>query len=414
MDDRAIAFAIPVFFLFILVELAWNISRGDSRYRFHDSIASLSCGIGQILVDTVFRFITFGGYVLAWKHLRVATIGDSLVAWIGIIVGVDFFYYWFHRASHRVNFLWAMHAVHHQSEEYNLSTALRQSWLDPLVYWTFLVPLAIAGFTPAMYAASATLNLLYQFFIHTRAVKKLGPLEWVFNTPSHHRVHHGIDPQYIDKNYSGIFIVWDHLFGTFEPEGIEPVYGTVKPLASWNAVWANAAEWARIASLARGAGTLRERVWAWFAPPEWRPVALGGSVVVPEVDRAHYAKFETTATRGVDAYVAVSFAAAAIGAAFLMYFAPEFPWAIVVLLAGSIFAMTRGWGALMEGKRWAVWFETARWIATIAMAAVLAWRGVLAWRVGGTMVGAGALLLVWVVLLRAKPSEPAREAVRAA
>jgi sterol desaturase/sphingolipid hydroxylase (fatty acid hydroxylase superfamily) len=415
MDDRAIAYAIPFFFVAILAELAWNVSRGDSRYRFHDSIGSLACGVGQIMIDAAFRFLSFGGYVYAWRHFRLGTISEhSFVAWIAITVALDLCYYAFHRASHRVNFLWAMHAVHHQSEEYNLSTALRQAWFDPLVQWVFYLPLALAGFTPAMYAMAATINLLYQFFLHTRAVKRLGPLEWIFNTPSHHRVHHGIDPEYIDKNYAGIFIVWDRLFGTFVNEGIEPVYGTVKPLESFNAAWANVAEFGRIAQLARRATLVSEKIYAWFAPPEWRPVALGGVVTVPPVDRARYRKFETPSVRALDLYVGANFVAGGTATAFLLYFAEELPRGVVMLLASCILAATFGWGRMMEGKGGAQRYEIARWIVTIAVMSLLAWRGLIELRVA-VLVGAVAFAFgVWSALLPRERTVRARDDARSA
>jgi sterol desaturase/sphingolipid hydroxylase (fatty acid hydroxylase superfamily) len=414
MDDRAIAFAIPFFFVAMLAELAWNVSRGDSRYRFHDSIGSLACGIGQIMIDAAFRFVSFGGYVYAWRHLRVATISEhSIIAWVAITVALDLCYYAFHRASHRVNFLWAMHAVHHQSEEYNFSTALRQAWFDPLVQWAFYLPLALAGFTPAMYAMAATINLIYQFFLHTRAVKRLGALEWIFNTPSHHRVHHGIDPEYVDKNYAGIFIAWDRLFGTFVPERVEPVYGTVKPLASWNAAWANVAEFARVAQLARGATTMREKVFAWFAPPEWRPVALGGPVTVPAVDRARYRKFETATVRAIDAYVGASFVAAATATTLLMYFAEELPRSVVMLLAAGIVSATFGWGRAMEGHASAARYESVRWAITSAVVALLAWRGLLAPRVAIAVAALSLAFGFWSSRLLRMPANAGGAALHA-
>src|SRR5690606_31238042 len=151
----------------------------------------------------------------------------------------DFAYYWWHRASHRISFLWAAHVVHHQSEDYNLAVALRQAWFTSLSSWVLNLPLAFLGVPPLVYGVCAALNTLYQFWIHTRLVGKLGPLEWVLNTPSHHRVHHGIDAPYLDTNYGGVFIVFDRLFGTFVEETHEPRYGTLDPIRSFDPVWAN-------------------------------------------------------------------------------------------------------------------------------------------------------------------------------
>ena len=228
MDEKSIAFAIPLFFVLIVVELVALRLRGiRGAYRFADSVTNLSCGVGQQVLEPFFKLGALVPYTWLFTHARVLTFHESSpVAWVLLVLGVDLAYYVFHRACHRVGILWAVHAVHHQSEEYNLSVALRQPWLEALVVPIFYLPLAVLGFPPVMYLAGVTIDTLYQFWIHTRAIGKLGPVEWVMNTPSHHRVHHGIDPEYVDRNYAGIFIVWDRLFGTYIREEREPVYGT--------------------------------------------------------------------------------------------------------------------------------------------------------------------------------------------
>lgn len=319
MESILIVIAIPVFFAFIGVEAWIARRRGRVVYRFADSVANLSNGIGQQIVGAFAVPITVGIYAAVFAHARVATIpARSVAAWIVLFFGVDLCYYAFHRAAHRINFLWAGHVVHHQSEEYNYSVALRQSWFGQLFAWAFYVPLAIAGFPPAMFLVMTTLNTLYQFFIHTRLLGRLGPLEAVLNTPSHHRVHHGVNPRYIDRNYGGILIVWDRLFGTFEPEGDEPVYGIVKPLGSFNPLWANLHYWVEMASLSRRTRRWRDKLAAWVAPPEWRPADLGGPVVVPEPDRTG-PSYTATRDRRRDAWMAAAFVLCNLGAAWFIY-----------------------------------------------------------------------------------------------
>ena len=212
MDGRAIALAIPFFFALIAIELWADKKRRarleDPLYRFGDAIGSLACGIGQQALQVfALSAIGIGIYTAAYEafHLLPLTMSSPL-AWALAFVVTDFCYWVYHWASHRVNFFWAMHVVHHSSEEYNLSTALRQSWFTNLTSWVFYLPLAIIGVPPLMFVLSLTLNILYQFWIHTRVIGKLGWFERLFNTPSHHRVHHGIDPEYIDKNLSLIHI----------------------------------------------------------------------------------------------------------------------------------------------------------------------------------------------------------------
>ncbi|MEZ4293899.1 MAG: sterol desaturase family protein [Polyangiaceae bacterium] len=287
MDARIIAISIPFFFLLIGIEFAVVRTKPDLRYRLHDSISSLSCGVGQQMLGAFLHLVfPLVPYLFLFSKFRVTTLSPSLLTWALLFLGVDLGYWAYHWASHRVNFLWAMHVVHHQSEEYNLTTALRQSWFTAAISWVFYMPMAILGFPAEMFVVVYTLDIVYQFWIHTRTVGKLGPLEWIMNTPSHHRVHHGIDPKYIDKNYAGIFIIWDRLFGTFTKEDTEPVYGIVGPLSSWNPFWANTQPFVKLWQMSRATSRLRDKLWVWFAPPEWRPRDLGGPVTIPEVSRA--------------------------------------------------------------------------------------------------------------------------------
>ena len=276
MEQKYFALAVPFFFLLIGVE--WLVLRARGRgdaYRFADSITNLSCGIGQQVLEPFFKVVMLVPYAWLWSRARLFDVSvRSVAAWLLLVPCVDLGFYAFHRASHRIGVFWAVHAVHHQSQEYNLSVALRQPWLQSLIAPFFYLPLALIGFPPVMVIGGVTLDTLYQFWVHTRTVRSLGPFEWVMNTPSHHRVHHGMDPEYLDRNYGGIFIVWDRLFGTFEPERREPTYGTVKPLATWNPLAANLRGWRDLASMSRKTRRLPDKVRVWFAPPEWSPADL--------------------------------------------------------------------------------------------------------------------------------------------
>src|SRR5256885_6333663 len=221
-------------------------------YSLADSVADLGCGLVQQVVEAALKTVLFAGYLLLYGRFRSFDLkAASPLVWIACLAGVDFLYYWFHRKSHEVNAFWAAHVVHHQSEEYNLSVALRQGAFQSVFSWVFYLPLAVLGFPPLVFLAVSSIDTLYQFWIHTRAIGRLGPLEGVLNTPSNHRVHHGRNPKYIDRNHGGILIVWDRLFGTYAEEEEEPVYGITTPLASWNPVWANLHYWVDLASRAR-------------------------------------------------------------------------------------------------------------------------------------------------------------------
>ena len=243
-----IVLAIPVFFALIGVELVVARCQGRSLYRLNDSVNDLSCGILQQLLGVALKTVLFAGYVWVYESHRLLEIPvESAAAWIACFFGVEFFYYWFHRKSHEINVFWAAHVVHHQSEEYNLAVALRQGAFQQGFSWIFYLPLALAGFPPVMFLALSSFNTLYQFWIHTRTIGRLGAFEWVFNTPSNHRVHHARNPKYIDRNHGGTLIIWDRLFGTYVAEEEEPVYGITTPLRSWNPVWANLHYWAELA-----------------------------------------------------------------------------------------------------------------------------------------------------------------------
>lgn len=417
MDARAIAYAVPFFFLLIGIEYVVSRRRKQALFGFHDAINSLSCGIGQQVLGVFFKVAQIGGYALVYEHLRLATIPErSVVAWVVLLLGVDLAYYVYHWASHRVNFLWATHSVHHQSEEYNLSTALRQSWFTSLTSWIFYVPLAIVGFSPRMFVVMHTLNTLYQFWIHTRSIERLGFLEAFLNTPSHHRVHHGVDRAYLDKNYAGIFIVWDRLFGTFTPEVREPVYGTVKPLASWNPVWANLEPFAHLAKTMRATSRLRDKLYVWIAPPEWRPADLGGVAAIPDLTREAQRKYDVHAPRGLDAYVVANFVLVSGATTGLLWYAHVLTQAAQIAIVAAVLLTLATWGALIEARPWAVPLEWVRLALAVGLAAWLA-RGTAA--LVPIAAGASALaigLAIWVGRYRGRrperPAEPGAELAR--
>jgi sterol desaturase/sphingolipid hydroxylase (fatty acid hydroxylase superfamily) len=400
LNAKYITLAIPFFFLAIAVEIFVSRRQGaKDRFRFPDSITSLSCGVGQQTLAPLVKLLTLGAYVALFEHARVYTASaTSVVAWVVLFFAVDCAYYFFHRASHRVNIVWAGHVVHHQSEEYNLTTALRQGWVQSVTAQVFYWPLAVLGFPLGMFVTMSTMNTLYQFWIHTRTITTMGPLEWVMNTPSHHRVHHGANPKYLDKNYAGVLIIWDRMFGTFQEEEEEPVYGTVKPLASFNPLWANVEYYVEIARIVRGSTTLREKLYAVIAPPEWRPRAMGGEVAIPETTRATQRKYDAPAPRGLAAYVAVNFAIVAGASGILLADLSTASMGLVALVAVFVVASLTAWGALFEGRRWGLALEVAR--LALAAAAIVWFARRDAWILpAAAMLGAIAFA-VWVTRYR--------------
>jgi sterol desaturase/sphingolipid hydroxylase (fatty acid hydroxylase superfamily) len=227
-------------------------------------------GFGNLIASSVARFGTVAFYGVLYTH-RFFEIGAGPLAWLLLVFAEDFTYYAWHRASHEVRFMWAAHENHHSSEAFNLSTALRQSWTTPLTIPLFYFWLPLLGFSPVMILTQISFSLIYQYWIHTELIGRLGPLEWILNTPSHHRVHHGSNVEYLDRNHAGIFIIWDRLFGTFEPERARVAYGLTKNIGTFRPMTIAFHEWAALGRDVRRARTFRDRVGYVFRPPGWSP-----------------------------------------------------------------------------------------------------------------------------------------------
>jgi sterol desaturase/sphingolipid hydroxylase (fatty acid hydroxylase superfamily) len=271
-----VTYAVPFFLLTILIELAalkW-LDHDDNvtGYYARDTRASLAMGLGSLFFSTAFKVGSFFAYsaIFVWVapfHLPT----DAWWYWVALMLGLDLAFYWSHRFVHRVNIGWAAHQAHHSSEYMNFATALRQKW-NPWFEFFFWLPLPILGFAPWTIYVAFGFNLIYQFFVHTELIDKMWrPIEFVLNTPSHHRVHHGSDPEYLDRNYAGILIIWDRVFGTFQPELHRPTYGLTKPVGTYNLLKLQYGDYAQIWRNVRAADNLRDKLGYLFGPPGWEP-----------------------------------------------------------------------------------------------------------------------------------------------
>lgn len=240
--------------------------RGMRAPRVNDAISSSMCGLLDAMVNTS-GFAVFAALYAQLLARAPWILPRNLATWILAILAHDLAYYAFHRASHRVALLWAAHEVHHQSDDYTLSVSLRQGTIATWISWAFYAPLALLGVSLEQFVAVHIAHQLYQFAVHTRLLRTLGPLEWLLATPSHHRVHHSREPAQLDRNYGGFLIVWDRLFRSFEREESEPRYGTTEGIQSWSPLWANLAPFARVIARARAQATLREAARALLGPP---------------------------------------------------------------------------------------------------------------------------------------------------
>ena len=412
-----IAASIPFFFGLIGLELLVARARKRPLYRLSDSISDLSCGILSQLAGIFLVLLTVAAYGWVSGHATIQQVlpvppwPSTALAWVIVFLLDDFAYYWMHRASHRIAVLWAGHVVHHSSEEFNLTVALRQSSLHGLFTWVFYLPIAMLGVPVEMWLVCHAINLIYQFWIHTRAIDRLGPLEWVLNTPSHHRVHHGVNPEYQDKNFAGTLIIWDRLFGTFEPERAEPVFGITRQLGTWNPVRANLHVFQDIGRHLRASRGWRERWRAVFAHPGWRPASLGLPIKPAAISPDAFHKYEPQVSAELKAYGFIQFIVVLAGSLALLRWAGTLPLGQV--LAGLFYVTISlgNIGGLLEARSWAGISEAVRLVALggAALALLATGQGP-----GWLLVSASlfaAISLGWVLRLRPQLTDPDPRAI---
>jgi sterol desaturase/sphingolipid hydroxylase (fatty acid hydroxylase superfamily) len=358
-----------------LIALEWLVARGTGRrvYAWRDSVVDLGCGVLSQFVGVFIAVIGLAAYhavavhaavqhylpVPAWPGGGPLSSWTAAGAWITVFILVDFGQYWLHRASHRVSFLWACHLVHHSSEELNYAVALRNSSFHGLFLWVFPLPLAIAGVPWQTFAICYGVNVAYQFWLHTRVIGRLGPLETVLNTPSHHRVHHGRDPEYLDRNFAGVLIVWDRLFGTFRRESREPEYGISPRMKGCDAVAANFWGFAAIAREVGRRTGLRAKLLAVVGPPEWmEPRDEPGPGSTAEGGRP------------LLAYALAQFLALLVTTIVLLPTLGHVPLQDIAGLGVLGALVLTGVGAALDGKSWTVRYEALR-LLSLGLACLL-------------------------------------------
>ncbi|MDP5172677.1 MAG: sterol desaturase family protein [Bacteroidia bacterium] len=370
MDLNPVILAIPVFFGLMGLELAFEFITRKHTYRLNDAVTNISTGTLQQLSGVFLQILTIGIYTVVFEKWSILTLPVNGWTFAAVFVLYDLGYYWAHRMAHEVSLFWGGHVVHHQSEDYNLSVALRQSSTAVLWAFPFYLPLAIMGFAPNQMVLAAGLNLLYQFWIHTEHIHKLPRwAEAVLNTPSHHRVHHGRDPKYIDKNYAGVFIVWDRMFGTFTEEEERPHYGITTPLQSWNPVYANFAHYLDLGKLIGQSRSVSDAVKILMNKPGWRPEYLGG-YMKPEEVPADYHKFNTDAPfRGAKLYTFMQFLAASGGYSLFFFTQAGFSLEVKLLYGSWMILSTLMFGFLFEWRK--AWVTGLEWIRLLAIPAGL-------------------------------------------
>ena len=351
--SQIIVLATPVFFLLIAVEFAWGYARGRDTYRLDDAINSISLGMLSQISAVLTRLLRVGIYTAVYASVALFPVDAFWTTWYGWLIALVFYdlcYYWLHRAGHECAVFWAAHVVHHQSQAYNLSTALRQTSSGALLGWIFYLPMALAGVPPPVFGAVALIDLLYQYWVHTEHVGKLGWFDRWFCSPSNHRVHHAVNERYLNRNYGGILILWDRLFGSFQEENGPCVYGTRSALNSWDPLWANAeVYWALLHDCWHARNWL-DKLRVWLKPPGWRPPDVAARFPRPAFELAAVQRYAPPVSRAVQWFGAVQFVLLLGAVAVFLWFADRQPLAINALWLGLLTTGLWATGAALQGR----------------------------------------------------------------
>ena len=412
---NALLVAIPLFMVLMGIEMLYGHLKGKQTYTLMDTLSSLSSGMTNVLKDSLGLVVILVSYPYLKYLLAVQELSSTIWTYIIAFICIDFASYWAHRLNHKVNIFWNQHIIHHSSEEFNLACALRQSISNVLGFGAlFLLPAAVLGVPEKVIQILAPLHLFAQFWYHTQHIGKLGILEYLIVTPSQHRVHHAINPIYIDKNLAAIFCVWDRLFGTFqeELEDEPPVYGTLKPVNSWNPLWINFQHLWGLVQDAWRTKSWKAKLLIWFKPTGWRPQDVSEKWPRKSIESVHLQeKYQTNLSKNERRWAIFHWLGTTLLLmVFLAVFAdltPLYRLAYGALIFISIF----GYTAVMDRNSWGISFEWGRTLLGISTLLLLEYfsvfsnqnSGVLGYY--GTVYFALSLLLLFGFINQPKADE---------
>ena len=357
---NALLYAIPAFVVLVLIEIAYGQVVKNQKYRFFDTLSSLSSGVTNVLKDSLGLALVLISYPFLEEHLSIMNVSSGWLTWTVAFIAIDFAGYWNHRLSHHINIFWNTHVIHHSSEEFNLACALRQSISNVVGYTAILlIPAAIVGVPYQVISVLAPLHLFGQFWYHTQHIGKLGWVEYILVTPSQHRVHHAINAQYIDKNLGQIFSIWDRIFGTFQEEldEVPPRYGVLKPAETYNPLWINFQHFYNLCFDAWHAKHWYDKLRIWFMPTGWRPADVAQRFERPIIEDVYaYQKYDPKSTPVRNAIVFIQFL---LAISLLLYFFAHFSELNTsdrLFSGGLIFVMVMTYTSLMDASRFALAF----------------------------------------------------------
>lgn len=377
---NALLYAIPFFIGLVLLEILYGHFRKAQTHTVMDTVSSLSSGLTNIIKDSLGLAVVLVSYPFLVEHLALTEISSSWLVYLIGFIAIDFAGYWNHRLSHKVNIFWNQHVIHHSSEEFNLACALRQSISNIIGYFPLLLlPAALLGVPAKVIAILAPLQLFLQFWYHTRHIGKMGWLEYIIVTPSQHRVHHAINPEYIDKNLGQIFCIWDRMFGTFQEEldDVPPVYGVLKPAATWNPVIINFQHFWRLLKDAWHTRSWFDKLRIWFMPTGWRPKDVKDKYPYTIIeDVYHFDKYDPPATPLLKGYVIFQLVFSTLMMLFMFYNYSAIGFDGLLLFGFFVFTGIFGYSSLMDGQPWGPWIEFGRSLAGIAFIVITgSWFG---------------------------------------
>ncbi|MBU2973693.1 sterol desaturase family protein [Zobellia sp. B3R18] len=361
---QALLYAIPFFVVLLVVEIAYGHFVKDQKHKVMDSVSSISSGFNNIIKDTLGLGFILVTYPFLLEHLALFKMESTWVVWLVAFIVIDFAGYWNHRLNHKINFFWNQHVIHHSSEEFNLACALRQSISNLIGYFPLLlIPAAIAGVPNEVIAILAPVHLFAQFWYHTQHIGKMGWAEYIIVTPSQHRVHHAINPEYINKNLGQILCVWDRWFGTFQEEldNVPPQFGVLKPAGTWNPIPINFQHLWRLIQDAWHTQNYYDKVRIWFMPTGWRPEDVKKKFPIEGiVDVYGFTRYETPASTGLKLYAVFQLIATTLFLWFMFYNFSEIGVSGLLLFGFIVFTGIYGYTTLMDRKKYAVYIELFR------------------------------------------------------
>ncbi|MBM1108025.1 sterol desaturase family protein [Aurantibacter crassamenti] len=366
---KALLYAIPFFSILLIIEIAYGYFKKDQKHKVMDTVSSISSGFTNIIKDTIGLGLVLVSYPFLLQHLAITEIKATWLVWVIAFIVIDFAGYWNHRLSHKINFFWNQHVIHHSSEEFNLACALRQPVSNLLGYFAILlIPAAIFGVPNEVILILAPIHLFAQFWYHTRHIKTMGWLEYIIVTPSQHRVHHAINPEYIDKNLGQVLCIWDRWFGTFQEElaDVPPQYGVLKPAGTWNPVLINFQHIWRLLKDAWRTDNYWDKFRIWFMPTGWRPkdVAVKYPIQIIE-DVYNFERYKSPTSKAMNVYAIFQLLSTMFFLLFMFYNYANIEFENLVLFSAIIFIGVYGYTSLMDRTSYAVWIEIVRSIAGV-------------------------------------------------